>query len=403
MSRLSRVAFAVAGSAALIAPWGCKGDDATSLTPDNFLRASMDHYQGLGSYEAAWTWQFAEGPSVTVQQRSLQYSKPNIYKYSMTMNMPKGDRRMFEVSSVSDGTQTLDSSNQKGVDAMLFPAASLADTPTLQGVLGHMKTGLSPVLLLFGGSSYYSSLVDDSTGKPSYAKEENVSGETARHVLFFSRSFGHVDLLIGEKTYDLYRAAYDLAPMVQGNPKLKGLLVTESYSKIQDNPSFAVDNFKVSPPQAHVLDRRNPNAPAPPVAEGDPAPDFAVHDVKSGKSLNLSSLRGKPVMIDFWATWCGPCKASLPHTEQIYKQYGDKLHVMTVSDEDVSKIEKFNAANGYDYPAYQDAQHDAMSKYNVKGIPCVIIVDSKGNMSSYIVGAVPEDVLMQALKKVSIG
>src|SRR3569832_1026140 len=109
----------------------------------------------------------------------------------------------------------------------------------------------------------------------------------------------------------------------------------------------------------------------PPVPKGKPAPDITVQGM-NGKPVKLSSLRGKPVFLDFWATWCPPCRASLPHTQKLAKLHGKNITVLAISNEDAKTIQSFMKENKYSYPAYRDTNNSAGTKYKVQGIPTFV-------------------------------
>ena len=139
----------------------------------------------------------------------------------------------------------------------------------------------------------------------------------------------------------------------------------------------------------------------PPVPRGKPAPDITVKGL-DGKAVKLSSLRGKPVFLDFWATWCPPCRASLPHTQKLAKLNGKKITVLAISNEDAATIKSFMKENKYSYPAYRDSDNSAGMKYKVQGIPTFVVIDSKGNLVDYLVGYGGDGPLDSALAKVGI-
>jgi peroxiredoxin len=140
----------------------------------------------------------------------------------------------------------------------------------------------------------------------------------------------------------------------------------------------------------------------PPVPIGGDAPDFTVKDLQ-GKSYTLSSLRGRPVMIDFWATWCPPCRKGLPETEETYRKYGaQSLAVMTISNEDVATIGAFVKKNHYTFPTYRDPNDDASKAYNVTGIPTLVIIDATGKLVAYYVGLQDPEAIQGALKKAGV-
>jgi len=140
--------------------------------------------------------------------------------------------------------------------------------------------------------------------------------------------------------------------------------------------------------------------PKPPVPLGKPAPDISVQTLE-GKTVKISSLRGKPVFLDFWATWCGPCRMSLPHTQELAAKNGKQISVLAISNEDKATIQSFIKSNKYSFPTYRDGNNSAGMKYGVQAIPTFVIIDKNGNLVDYIVGYDPDHV-KASLKKVGI-
>ena len=114
------------------------------------------------------------------------------------------------------------------------------------------------------------------------------------------------------------------------------------------------------------------------------APDFTLTDV-NGKTVSLRALKGKVVFLDFWATWCGPCKAALPHTQKVSKRSeaaNGKLVVLAVnSGEDKATVKAFMKSKGYTFRVPLDAAGKASEKYGVDGIPAFFVVNKKGYIS----------------------
>lgn len=142
---------------------------------------------------------------------------------------------------------------------------------------------------------------------------------------------------------------------------------------------------------------------------GQTAPDFVAQS-PSGKPLHLSDFRGKIVLLDFWATWCGPCQASMPGLEKIYRQVKRNgvvvlsVNVFDAKDPFDAWIAK-NSGTTYSFtfafdPAGRDQEKSiAASKYGVTGIPTLFVIDKKGRIANVIIGSGNEKNIADALTK----
>lgn len=131
-----------------------------------------------------------------------------------------------------------------------------------------------------------------------------------------------------------------------------------------------------------------------PTAFPRPAPDLALTDIKKN-SLSWESFKGKVVLIDFWATWCKPCRKSMPELQALHDKYaGQGFSVIGVSiDEgDPEKVKKFVASKKITYPIAIDSDKEpAWDRYRVKAIPAAFLVDQEGRIVAQWTG-VPADV-----------
>jgi len=118
------------------------------------------------------------------------------------------------------------------------------------------------------------------------------------------------------------------------------------------------------------------------------APPFTVTAL-DGSTFNLDEMGGRVVLIDFWATWCGPCNAELPHMKQIAKEFaGEPLVIISVSwDSDEAKWKDFIKKNDMTWVQYRDADHKLSNAFGVQAIPHYFTIDSDGVLTAEMLGS----------------
>lgn len=118
------------------------------------------------------------------------------------------------------------------------------------------------------------------------------------------------------------------------------------------------------------------------------APDFAL-DALDGSVVKLSDLRGQPVFLNFWATWCTPCKVEMPEIEQIHQIYQDRgLIVLGIdAQEPATKVKDFAAQSPYTWRFVLDLTGETMRRYRVTGLPTSFFIDRNGVIRGIVVGA----------------
>ena len=129
---------------------------------------------------------------------------------------------------------------------------------------------------------------------------------------------------------------------------------------------------------ASTINQKNSNA----------VPNFTVYTM-DGEEVQLSDFLGKPIVLNFWASWCGPCKAEMPDLEAAWQAYGEDIQFVTVNltdgrQETVESATAYLTQQGYTFPVYYDTAMSAAQAYGVNSIPRTYFIDAKGNLVSAV-------------------
>ncbi len=134
------------------------------------------------------------------------------------------------------------------------------------------------------------------------------------------------------------------------------------------------------------------------------SPDFTVYDINN-KEVNLSDYKGKNVVINFWASWCPPCKYEMPYFQNATEKYKDKnveILMLNLTDgyrETVDSATKYMKENNFDMNLLFDKNLEAATKYQVQGVPRTIFIDKEGYIVKDYTGAMEQDVLYDEIDK----
>lgn len=143
-------------------------------------------------------------------------------------------------------------------------------------------------------------------------------------------------------------------------------------------------------------------ADTPALSAGDQAsaaPAFTLPDL-NGKSVSLADFRGKGVVLNFWATWCPPCKKEIPDFIDLQKEYGSKgVVIVGIALDQKDKVQAFVEKNGMNYPVLLGDEAITVKYGGIQGIPTTFIIDKKGNILNRFEGYRPRTVWESEIKK----
>lgn len=134
------------------------------------------------------------------------------------------------------------------------------------------------------------------------------------------------------------------------------------------------------------------------------APDFTVYDA-DGNAVRFSDLKGEPVVLNFWASWCYYCKQEMPDFQEVYDKEKDQVRFLFINWTDGSREtqemgEAFLKENGYDFPAYYDLNQEAVSAYGLTGIPATVFIRSDGTVAGGQLSAMNGDTLQKGIDSI---
>ena len=144
-----------------------------------------------------------------------------------------------------------------------------------------------------------------------------------------------------------------------------------------------------------------------------PAIDFELKD-QYGKTHKLSDYKGKVVFLNFWATWCPPCKMEMPDIQKIYEKYekqGEKSDVVVLSvaapntqdEKDIDGIKSFLEENGYTYPVLMDDGGYTFGAYRISSLPTTFMIDKEGNVFGYVQGGLTQEAMESIIEQTITG
>ena len=189
------------------------------------------------------------------------------------------------------------------------------------------------------------------------------------------------------------------------------IIILSAFVIILVGAYFLYDYLSDSLPRESLVDETNTNQNANSNQDNQnednaskqtsPAPDFTMKD-KNGNIIKLSEMIGTPIILNFWASWCGPCKIEMPDFEEAFLKYGDKINFMMVNltdnySETVTTASEYIQSQGYSFPIYFDTEGEGAYAYQVYSIPATYFIDADGNITAYARGALDKNNLQRGI------
>ncbi|WP_082235278.1 redoxin domain-containing protein [Halobacillus massiliensis] len=136
--------------------------------------------------------------------------------------------------------------------------------------------------------------------------------------------------------------------------------------------------------------------PSSGVQEGEMAPDFTLNTL-AGEKVKLSDYRGEKVLINFWATWCPPCRAEMPDMQKFYENNDIKILAVNLTGTESSRmdVDPFVQEFGLTFPILMDQDLDVMGLYEIGPVPTSVFIDAEGKVQSVMLGGMNYDMMMQ--------
>lgn len=256
------------------------------------------------------------------------------------------------------------------------------------GHLARMLLGMRPVTFGLFDRDPYATLTADAESVE-FVGSEQLAQEPVNHVVLHTGR-GSMDLWVTREEPRIVRARLNpwklVAEAIARQPDLKEVVIEMRYER--DGPELPEGAFAFEPPEGA---RRAENLPALLDLTGAQMRDFTLEGLAEGTTWHLADHKGKVIILDFWASWCGPCRAELPELQKIYNDYKhrDFLLLAVNVGEGREKAAAFLEQMRLDVPVALDTQGAVFGSYSATSLPTLLLIGKDGTIEAVHVGYAP--------------
>jgi len=352
-------------------------------------------YQKINSIEVAGTLaaDLSAGDEHHQYQETFSGSfvAPNKFRHEMRGDMIVGStgEKIYAYRPQRNDYKTADAPDDR-VPAEKYPS-------TMREILQMQNVGLMCALVDDAGK-----FLADGMKEVARAGDENVDGK-ACVVLAFTGDKMDYRVLLDAQTHLVRRAVLDLKRTIEasGRDDVKFAWLTFDYTAVRPGAKGEDKLFAWSPPQGakDVATAESEEEEALAMV-GKDAPDFILKGL-DGKPVSMAEQKGSVIVLDFWATWCGPCQESLPELNKLYKEMRDKgLKAFAIDlEEDKDTVRPVAAKLIPDLPVLLDERGEAARAYGVGPIPTTVVVGKNGKILKVFIGSGNEGNIRAAVEK----
>jgi peroxiredoxin/outer membrane lipoprotein-sorting protein len=332
--------------------------DATSAEANNLLKKVAETYRSLPA------GRFESEQNVEYLGRTSSMRRTNFYKTLVSGT----DKSRVEETGIGESNIVI--SNGETVWTVFPESNEYNLAPAGKSSFAHAHTPIGPYSLL------------DQRREPARIIGHTRIEDSNCVIVSFGYNDKHTRTIWVDETTNLVRRdeSKDISP-AEGGVYSRTEVTIFSVANPLEKADPAI--FSFDPTKSHARSRKDLQKAAPVSSIGTLAPEFTLKTL-DGREVRLSDLRGKVVVLDFWATWCAPCRAALPRIELLHLQLKDKgAVVFGIDDEEPEDQSTFLRKFGYSIPSLVDRGNKVMNVYKVGGIPTTVIIDRDGRITAY--------------------